>query len=33
MNVFTEAKEGRGASPLRDLLSQKKVPVHSFWAP
>jgi len=33
MNVFTEAREGRGASPLRDLLSQKKVPVHSFWAP
>lgn len=33
LNVFNDAKEGRGNSPIRDLLSQKKVPVHSFWAP
>jgi 6-phosphogluconolactonase len=31
--VYNEAKEGRGASPIRDLLLQKKVPVHAFWAP
>jgi 6-phosphogluconolactonase len=33
LNVFNEAKEGRGASPIKDLLAQKKVPVHAFWAP
>jgi 6-phosphogluconolactonase len=31
--VYNEAKEGRGNSPIRDLLLQKKVPVHAFWAP
>lgn len=33
LNVFNEAKEGKGTSPIRDLLLQKKVPVHAFWAP
>ena len=33
LNVFNEAKEGRGNSPIKDLLAQKKVPVHAFWAP
>jgi len=33
MNVFNEAKAGEGNSPLKELLAQKKVPVHSFWAP
>ena len=33
LNLFNEAKEGRGASPVRDLLAQKKTPVHAFWAP
>jgi 6-phosphogluconolactonase len=31
--IYNEAKEGRGASPVRDLLAQKKTPVHAFWAP
>lgn len=31
--VYNEAKAGEGASPLRALLAQKKVPVHAFWAP
>ncbi|HVY88935.1 MAG TPA: 6-phosphogluconolactonase [Hyphomonadaceae bacterium] len=31
--VYNEAKEGRGTSPIKDLLAQKKVPVHAFWAP
>ena len=33
MNVFNEAKAGEGSSPLKELLAQKKVPVHAFWAP
>lgn len=33
LNVFNEAKEGRGGSPIKELLAQKKVPVHAFWAP
>jgi 6-phosphogluconolactonase len=33
LNVFNEAKAGEGSSPLRELLAQKKVPVHAFWAP
>ena len=33
LNLFNEAKEGRGTSPVRDLLAQKKTPVHAFWAP
>ncbi len=33
LNVYNEAKAGEGASPLRFLLAQKKVPVHAFWAP
>jgi 6-phosphogluconolactonase len=33
LNVFNEAKEGRGESPVRHLLSQKKTPVHTYWAP
>lgn len=33
LNVYNEAKAGEGASPLRDLLTQRKVPVHAFWAP
>jgi len=33
LNVFNEAKEGKGNSPIRELLLQKKVPVHAFWAP
>ncbi len=33
LNVYNEAKEGRGTSPIKDLLAQKKVPVHAFWAP
>jgi hypothetical protein len=31
--IYTEAKEDRGTSPVRDLLAQKKIPVHAFWAP
>ena len=31
--IYNEAKEGRGESPVRDLLQQKKTPVHAFWAP
>lgn len=31
--VYNEAKEGKGTSPIRDLLAQKKVSVHAFWAP
>jgi 6-phosphogluconolactonase len=31
--IYNEAKEGRGNSPVRDLLAQKKTPVHAFWAP
>ncbi len=31
--LYNEAKEGRGGSPVRDLLAQKKTPVHAFWAP
>ena len=33
LNVYNEAKAGDGNSPLRDLLTQRKVPVHAFWAP
>ncbi len=33
LNIFNEAKEGRGTSPVRHLLAQKKTPVHTFWAP
>jgi 6-phosphogluconolactonase len=33
LNVYNEAKEGRGTSPIKDLLAQKKVPFHAFWAP
>lgn len=33
LNVYNEAKAGEGASPLRDLLTQRKVPIHAFWAP
>ena len=31
--VYNEAKAGEGTSPIRDLLMQRKVPVHAFWAP
>lgn len=31
--IYNEAKEGRGNSPVKDLLAQKKTPVHAFWAP
>jgi len=31
--IYNEAKEGRGVSPVRELLAQKKTPVHAFWAP
>jgi 6-phosphogluconolactonase len=33
MQVFNEAKAGRGSSPVRWLLGQKRVPVQSYWAP
>lgn len=33
LGVYNEAKAGEGTSPLKDLLAQKKVPVHAFWAP
>lgn len=33
LNVYNEAKAGEGTSPLRELLAQKKVPLHAFWAP
>ena len=33
LNVYNEAKEGRGVSPIKDLLAQKKAPFHAFWAP
>lgn len=33
LTVYNEAKEGRGVSPIKDLLAQKKVPIHAFWAP
>ncbi len=31
--IYNEAKEGKGVSPVKDLLLQKKIPVHAFWAP
>jgi 6-phosphogluconolactonase len=31
--IYNEAKEGRGNSPVRELLAQKKTPLHAFWAP
>jgi 6-phosphogluconolactonase len=31
--IYEDAKEGRGPSPVRELLAQKKTPVHAFWAP
>lgn len=31
--IYNEAKEGQGDSPVRELLLQKKTPVHAFWAP
>jgi 6-phosphogluconolactonase len=33
LNVYNEAKSGIGVSPIKDLLAQRKVPVHAFWAP
>ncbi|MDZ4761925.1 MAG: 6-phosphogluconolactonase [Alphaproteobacteria bacterium] len=33
LNIYNQAKEGSGDSPVRDLLAQKKIPVHAFWAP
>jgi len=30
LNVYNEAKAGAGNSPLRDLLTQRKVPVHAL---
>lgn len=33
LNVYNDAKAGLGTSPIKDLLTQKKVPVHAFWAP
>ena len=33
LNVYEEAKAGGGSSPIRELLVQKKVPVHAVWAP
>jgi 6-phosphogluconolactonase len=33
LNMFNDARDGRVVSPVRDLLAQKKVPVHTFWAP
>jgi len=33
MTIYNDSKEGRGVSPVKDLLAQKKTPVHAFWAP
>lgn len=33
LNVYNEAKAGGGASPIKELLHQRKVPVHAVWAP
>lgn len=33
LNLYNEAKEGRGTSPVKDLLAQKKTPVQAVWAP
>lgn len=33
LNVYEEAKAGGGSSPIKELLAQKKVPVHAVWAP
>jgi 6-phosphogluconolactonase len=33
LNLYNEAKADEGTSPLRDVLAQRKVPVHAFWAP
>lgn len=33
LHVYEEAKAGGGSSPIRELLAQKKVPVHAVWAP
>jgi 6-phosphogluconolactonase len=33
LNVYNEAKAGEGTSPLKELLAQRKAPVHAFWAP
>ncbi len=31
--IFNQAKEGLGDSPVKEILAQKKVPIHVFWAP
>ncbi len=33
LNQYNDAKAGAGTSPVKELLAQKKVPVHAFWAP
>jgi 6-phosphogluconolactonase len=33
MTIYNEAKEGKGSSPVKDLLAQKKTPIHAIWAP
>lgn len=33
LNVYEEAKAGGGSSPIKELLAQKKIPVHAVWAP
>lgn len=33
LNLYNEAKEGKGSSPVKDLLAQKKTPVQAVWAP
>jgi 6-phosphogluconolactonase len=33
MNIFAEAKEGKGVTPVRDLLAHKKAVIDAYWAP
>lgn len=33
LHVYEEAKAGGGSSPIKELLAQHKVPVHTVWAP
>jgi 6-phosphogluconolactonase len=33
MKIFEEARDGKGANPVKELLANKKTPIDAFWAP
>jgi 6-phosphogluconolactonase len=33
MNIFTDAKQGKGVTPVKDLLAHKKAVIDAYWAP